>query len=65
MGLSFSHVVLVAALVLLLFGSSLIPRVMGELGRTVRSIKGGPRRQPAPIVLTGERVPPRQSGDRH
>ncbi|WGF89445.1 twin-arginine translocase TatA/TatE family subunit [Marinivivus vitaminiproducens] len=61
MGLSFSHLALVAAVVLLLFGSSLLPRIMGDLGRAVRSLKGEPRRRPAPIVLTAERVSPHRT----
>ncbi len=41
MGLSFSHLLLLLLVVLLLFGRGRISGVMGEIGRGVRSLREG------------------------
>jgi sec-independent protein translocase protein TatA len=41
MGLSFWHLLIVLAVVLIVFGAGRLPRVMGDLGRGIRSFKSG------------------------
>lgn len=41
MGLSFWHLLIVLAVVLIIFGAGRLPRVMGDLGRGIRSFKSG------------------------
>ncbi len=41
MGLSFSHLLLVLVIVLIVFGAGRIPRVMGDIGKGVRAMRDG------------------------
>ncbi len=41
MGISFWHLVIVLAVVLIVFGAGKLPQVMGDLGRGIRSFKEG------------------------
>jgi len=41
MGLSFSHIVIVLLVVLIVFGAGKLPKVMGDLGRGIRKFKEG------------------------
>lgn len=41
MGLSISHILLVLVVVLILFGAGKLPKVMGDLGKGIRSFKSG------------------------
>ncbi len=41
MGLSIWHILVVAILVLVLFGRGKIPQIMGDLGKGLRSFKDG------------------------
>jgi sec-independent protein translocase protein TatA len=41
MGLSFSHLLLVLVIVLIVFGKGRISSVMGEIGKGVRSMRDG------------------------
>jgi len=41
MGLSLSHLLLVLVIVLVVFGAGRIPRVMGDIGKGVRSLREG------------------------
>lgn len=41
MGLSLWHLVIVLVVVLVVFGAGKLPRVMGDLGRGIRSFKEG------------------------
>ena len=41
MGFSFAHILLVLVVVLILFGAGKLPRVMGDLGKGIRSFKKG------------------------
>ncbi len=41
MGLSFSHLLLVLVIVLVVFGAGRIPRVMGDIGKGVRALREG------------------------
>lgn len=41
MGLSFWHLVVVLAVVLIVFGAGRLPKVMGEMGRGIREFKDG------------------------
>ncbi|MBI3420035.1 MAG: twin-arginine translocase TatA/TatE family subunit [Proteobacteria bacterium] len=41
MGLSFWHLLIVLAVVLIIFGAGRLPRVMGDLGKGIRSFKSG------------------------
>jgi sec-independent protein translocase protein TatA len=41
MGFSFMHILLVLVVVLILFGAGKLPRVMGDLGKGIRSFKKG------------------------
>ncbi len=41
MGLSFSHLLLVLLIVLIVFGKGRISNVMGEIGKGVRSLREG------------------------
>ena len=41
MGLSFWHLLVVLAVVLVVFGAGKLPRVMGDLGKGIRSFKQG------------------------
>lgn len=41
MGLSFSHLLLVLFIVLIVFGAGRLPRVMGDIGKGVRAMRDG------------------------
>jgi sec-independent protein translocase protein TatA len=41
MGLSFWHLIIVLAVILIFFGAGKLPRVMGDLGKGIRSFKSG------------------------
>ena len=41
MGLSVWHVILVLAVVLILFGAGKLPRVMGDLAKSIKNFKSG------------------------
>lgn len=41
MGLSLSHLLLLLVVVLVLFGAGRIPRVMGDIGKGIRSLREG------------------------
>ena len=41
MGLSFWHIIVVLVIVLVLFGAGKLPKVMGDLGKGIRSFKEG------------------------
>ena len=41
MGLSFWHLLVVLVVILIFFGAGKLPRVMGDLGKGIRSFKAG------------------------
>ena len=41
MGLSLPHLIVVLLIVLLLFGAGKLPRIMGDIGKGVRSLREG------------------------
>lgn len=41
MGLSFWHLIVVLVVILIFFGAGKLPRVMGDLGKGIRSFKAG------------------------
>ena len=41
MGFSFGHLAIVLLIVLVLFGAGRLPRVMGDIGKGIRSFKDG------------------------
>lgn len=41
MGLSFSHLLVLLLVVLIVFGAGRLPRVMGDIGKGVRSMRDG------------------------
>jgi sec-independent protein translocase protein TatA len=41
MGLSFSHLLIVLLIILIVFGAGKLPKVMGDLGKGVRSLRDG------------------------
>lgn len=41
MGFSLSHILLILVVVLILFGAGKLPKVMGDLGKGIRSFKAG------------------------
>ncbi len=41
MGLSIGHIIIVLVIVLILFGAGKLPRVMGDVGKGIRSFKAG------------------------
>ena len=41
MGLSMGHLLIVLVIVLVLFGAGKLPRMMGDMGRGIRSFKDG------------------------
>ena len=41
MGLSFSHLLLVLVIVLIVFGAGRLPRVMGDIGKGIRAMRDG------------------------
>lgn len=41
MGLSFSHLLIVLLIVLIVFGAGRLPKVMGDIGKGVRSLREG------------------------
>ncbi|HVK98729.1 MAG TPA: twin-arginine translocase TatA/TatE family subunit [Dongiaceae bacterium] len=47
MGLSFWHIMLVAVLVLLLFGKGKVPQLMGDIAEGIRNFKSGLREDDA------------------
>lgn len=41
MGMSFWHLLLILVIVFILFGAGKLPRVMGDVGRGIRSLRDG------------------------
>ena len=41
MGLSFTHILIVLIVVLIVFGAGKLPKVMGDLGKGIRNFKEG------------------------
>jgi sec-independent protein translocase protein TatA len=41
MGMSFSHLLLVLVIVFVIFGAGKLPKVMGDIGKGVRSMREG------------------------
>lgn len=41
MGMSFSHMVLLLAIVLIVFGAGKLPRVMGDIAKGLKAFKDG------------------------
>jgi sec-independent protein translocase protein TatA len=41
MGMSFSHMALLLAIVLVIFGAGKLPRVMGDLAKGIKAFKNG------------------------
>jgi len=41
MGLSFSHLLLVLIIVFIIFGAGKLPKVMGDVGKGIRSLREG------------------------
>lgn len=41
MGFSFSHLLLLLVIVLIVFGAGRLPKVMGDIGKGVRSMREG------------------------
>jgi sec-independent protein translocase protein TatA len=41
MGLSLTHILLLLAVVLIIFGAGKLPQVMGDLGKGLKSFKSG------------------------
>lgn len=41
MGLSLSHLILVLIIVFIFFGAGKLPRVMGDVGKGIRSLRDG------------------------
>jgi sec-independent protein translocase protein TatA len=41
MGMSFAHLLLVLLIVLLVFGAGRLPKVMGDVGKGIRSLRDG------------------------
>ncbi len=41
MGLSFSHLLVLLLIILIVFGAGKLPKVMGDLGKGVRSMRDG------------------------
>ncbi len=41
MGLSIGHILIVLVIVLVLFGAGKLPRVMGDMGKGIKSFKAG------------------------
>lgn len=51
MGLSISHMLILLAIVLVVFGAGRLPQVMGDIARGIRSFKDG--------MKEGDDTPPR------
>lgn len=41
MGLSFSHLLVLLLIILIVFGAGKLPKVMGDLGKGIRSMREG------------------------
>lgn len=41
MGLSFSHLMLLLLIILIVFGAGKLPKVMGDVGKGIRSLRDG------------------------
>ena len=41
MGISFWHIIVVLAVVLIIFGAGKLPHVMGDLGKGIKNFKAG------------------------
>lgn len=54
MGLSFSHLLLLLVIVFIVFGAGKLPRVMGDIGKGIRSLRDGLKQD------EGEGAPPKQ-----
>jgi sec-independent protein translocase protein TatA len=50
MGLSLPHLLLVLVIVLLVFGAGRLPRVMGDIGKGIRSLREGLKGDEAPKI---------------
>lgn len=48
MGLSLSHLILVLLIVFIVFGAGKLPKVMGDVGKGIRSLKDGLKGDDAP-----------------
>jgi len=58
MGLSMGHLLIVLVIVLVLFGAGKLPRMMGDMGRGIRSFKDGLNAKDEPHKLSDDRDPP-------
>jgi sec-independent protein translocase protein TatA len=60
MSLGVTEMVLLLAVVLLLFGTGKLPKVMGDLAKGVRNFKAGLRDDPTPTAPSADppRLPP-------
>jgi sec-independent protein translocase protein TatA len=56
MGLSLPHLIVVLLIVLLIFGAGKLPRIMGDIGKGVRSLREG---------LKGDEVTKIEDKDKH
>ncbi len=48
MGLSFSHLLVLLLIILIVFGAGKLPKVMGDLGKGVRSLRDGMKEEEKP-----------------
>jgi sec-independent protein translocase protein TatA len=56
MGLSVSHLLLLLLIILIVFGAGKLPKVMGEIGRGMRSLREGMKgEEENPKKMTDER----------
>lgn len=60
MGLSIGHILIVLVIVLVLFGAGKLPRVMGDMGKGIKSFKNGlnDRDEDEPKRLDKDSTPP-------
>ena len=58
MGLSFTHLILLLVVVLVVFGAGKLPQVMGDLGKGMRNFKAGLNADPKEDKSDNKTLPP-------
>jgi sec-independent protein translocase protein TatA len=58
MGLSFTHILIVLVVVLIIFGAGKLPHIMGDLGKGIRSFKDGLNADQKTADAEDKKLPP-------
>lgn len=55
MGLSITHLLLLLVIIFVVFGAGKLPRVMGDIGKGVRSMREGLKSEDEPVQIVEKR----------